>query len=455
MTTPAEFVTDHHAEFEADLCDLLRIASISTLPAHRTDVEKAARWLADHLRAIGLETQIIATDGHPLVYAEWLSAPGRPTVLGYGHYDVQPADPLDLWTSPPFHPTVRGRSLYARGASDDKGQIFTLLAAIKAYLRTGTQLPVNVKLLIEGEEESGSAAITEYVRSHAERLRADAALVLDSGMFAPHVPAITLGLRGLVAAQVEVNGASRDLHSGLYGGVAPNPFTALAEIITGLKDPEGRILIPHVYDRVVAPHADEKAAWQRLPFDEGKFLRDEVGAPALVGEPGFEVLERIWARPTLEVHGMPGGFVEEGFKTVIPARASAKISMRLVPDQDPDEIFRAFEDHVRRLQPRGTRVSISKYSTARPVVISPQAPAIKAARRALTEAFGADAVLVRTGGSIPIVADFITHLRLPTVVTGWSLPDANIHSPDEKLDLEHFHKGIHAVTLFFEHVARA
>lgn len=455
MTTPAEFVTDHHAEFEADLCDFLRIPSISTLPAHRADVEKAARWLGDHLRAIGLETQIIATEGHPLVYAEWLSAPGRPTVLGYGHYDVQPADPLDLWTSPPFHPTVRGRSLYARGASDDKGEIFTLLAAIKAYLRTGTRLPVNVKLLIEGEEESGGAAIEAYVRSHTDRLRADAALVLDSGMFAPHVPAITLGLRGLVAAEVEVSGASRDLHSGLYGGVAPNPLIALAEIITGLKDPEGRILIPHFYDRVVPPHPDEKAAWERLPFDEGKFLRDEIGAPALVGEPGFGVLERIWARPTLELHGMPGGFVEEGFKTVIPARASAKVSMRLVPDQDPDEIFRAFEDRVRRLQPRGTRVSISKYHTARPVVISPQAPSIEAARRALTEAFGREAVFVRTGGSIPIVTDFISRLRLPTVVTGWALPDANIHSPDEKLDLEHFHKGIHAVMLFFEHVASA
>ncbi len=455
MATPIEFARDHRAEFEAGLCDLLRIPSVSTLPAHKADVEKAARWLADHLRAIGLDTQIIPTEGHPLVYAEWMGAPGRPTVLGYGHYDVQPADPLDLWTAPPFQPTVRGTSLYARGAADDKGQIFTLIAAIGAYLRTGTRLPVNVKLLIEGEEESGSAAIDAYVRAHTDSLRADAALVLDSGMFAPRVPAITLGLRGLVATEVEVSGAARDLHSGLYGGAAPNPFVALAEIIAALKDPQGRILVPHFYDRVAPPHPDEKAAWDRLPFDEEKFLRDEVGAPSLVGEPGFGVLERLWARPTLDVHGMPGGFIGTGFKTVIPARASAKISMRLVPDQDPEEIFRAYDAHVGRSQPRGTRVSVVKYSAAKPVVISPEAPAITAARRALTEAFGRQPVFIRSGGSIPIVAGFITHLGLPTVITGWALPDANIHSPDEKLDLEHFHAGIRAVMLFFERLERA
>lgn len=464
MATPTQFVNDHRAEFEAELCDFLRIPSISTLPAHRADVEKAAAWVADHLRAIGLDPQLIPTEGYPIVYAEWLGAPGRPTVLGYGHYDVQPADPLDLWTSPPFQPTVRGKSLYARGASDDKGQIFTLIAAVRAYLHTGSRLPVNVKLLIEGEEESGGAGIEAYVRTNAERLRADAALALDSGMFAPHVPAITLGLRGMVATEVAVTGASRDLHSGLYGGVAPNPFVALAEIITGLKDPQGRILVPHFYDRVVPPHPDEKAAWERLPFDEEKLLRDEIGAPALTGEPGFGVLERLWARPTLDVHGMPGGFTGEGFKTVIPAKASAKISMRLVPDQDPDEIFKLFEAHVRRIQPRGTRVSFrgrqeveaaAMYGKAKPVVISPDAPPIRAARHALAEAFGREPVFMRSGATIPIVADFVTELGVPTVITGWVLPDANIHSPDERLDLEHFHTGIRAVMLFFEQMGRA
>ncbi len=453
MATPGEFVREHRARFEEELCDLLRIPSISTLPAHREDVKNAARWLVDHLRTIGLDAEIIATERHPLVYAEWMGAPGRPTVLCYGHYDVQPADPLELWTAPPFEPTVRGTSLYARGAADDKGPLFTIAAAINAYLQTGSPLPVNVKLLIEGEEESGGASIEAYVRTHADRLDADAALVLDSMMFAPGLPAVTLGLRGIVTTEVEVIGPARDLHSGLYGGVAPNPFVALAEIVAGLKDPQGRILIPHFYDRVVPPHPDEKAAWDRLPFDAEAFLQDEIGATALVGEPGFSVLERMWARPTLDVHGMPGGFTGEGSKTVIPARASAKISMRLVPQQDPDEIFRVFEAHVRHLQPRGTRVKVHLHHGAAAVVMSPEIPAVAAAWHALTEAFGREAVFVRVGASIPIVADFVGRLGLPTVVTGWALPDANAHSPNEKLDLEHFHTGIQAVMRFFEQMA--
>ncbi len=455
MPTPTEFVRERRARFEEELCDLLRIPSISTLPAHRTDVQAAARWVTDHLRTSGLRAELIPTQGHPLVYAEWSGARGRPTVLCYGHYDVQPADPLGLWTAPPFEPTVRGGSLYARGAADDKGQFFTIVAAIRAYLETGAPLPVNVKLLIEGEEESGGAAIEAYVRDHGDRLRADAALVLDAGMFAPGIPAVTLGLRGIVMTEVEVTGAARDLHSGIYGGVAPNPFVALAEIITGLKDSQGRILIPHFYDRVVPPHPDEKAGWDRLPFDEEAFLRNEVGAPSLVGEPGYSALERMWARPTLDVHGMPGGFTGEGSKTVIPARASAKISMRLVPQQDPEEILRIFETHVRHLAPKGTRVQVRLYHGAAPVVMSPDLPAVAAARRALGEAFGREAVFVRSGGSIPIVADFIGRLGLPTVITGWALPDANAHSPDEKLDLDHFHTGIRAVMRFFEHMGAA
>jgi acetylornithine deacetylase/succinyl-diaminopimelate desuccinylase-like protein len=453
MATPTEFVATHRAQFESELSDLLRIPSVSTLPSHREDMRTAARWLADHLRSIGLDVDVIATQGHPLVYAEWLGARGRPTILGYGHYDVQPADPLDLWTAPPFEPTVRGRSMYARGAADNKGPVFTLIAAIRAYLQTGTPLPVNVKLLVEGEEESGGESIAAYVRSHADRLRADAALVLDTGMFAPGIPAITLGLRGIVMTEVFVQGAARDLHSGIYGGAAPNPFVALAEIITGLKDPDGRILIPHFYDRVEPPSPAEKSGWERLPFDEQAFLQNEIGASALTGEPGRSVLERIWARPTLDVHGMPGGFIGEGSKTVIPARASAKISMRLVPRQDPSEVLHQFEEHVRRLQPRGTHASVRLYHPAPPVLMSPDAPAIAAARRALTEAFGREPVLVRSGGSIPIVSDFIGRLRLPVVLSGWALPDAGAHSPDEKLDLEHFHKGIVAVMRFLEHMA--
>lgn len=450
MPSPIEFADAHRARFESDLSDLLRIPSISTLPEHRDDTRRAAHWLAEYLRSMDLPVELIETAGYPLIYAEWLGAPGRPTLLGYGHYDVQPVDPVDLWTSPPFQPAVRGGRLFARGAADDKGQILTLIAAIRAYLQTSGRLPINVKLLIEGEEESGGAGIEAYVRDHADRLRADACLVLDSGMAAPGVPAITLGLRGIVGGEIEVSGAARDLHSGIYGGVAPNPFQALAEILTALKDKNGRILVPGFYDRVAPPPAEEKAGWERLPFDEAAFLRNEIGAPALTGEPGYGALERMWARPTLEIHGMPGGFTGAGSKTVIPARAAAKVSMRLVADQRPDEIADAFAAHVLAVAPKSVRAEVKMRHGAPPVVISPNAPPIAAAKRALTEAFGREAVFVRMGGSVPIVSEFAGRLGLPVVVTGWSLPDANAHSPDESLDLEHFHKGIRALMRFFE-----
>lgn len=450
MPSPIEFADAHRARFESDLSDLLRIPSISTLPEHRDDTRRAAHWLAEYLRSMDLPVELIETAGYPLIYAEWLGAPGRPTLLGYGHYDVQPVDPVDLWTSPPFQPAVRGGRLFARGAADDKGQILTLIAAIRAYLQTSGRLPINVKLLIEGEEESGGAGIEAYVRDHADRLRADACLVLDSGMAAPGVPAITLGLRGIVGGEIEVSGAARDLHSGIYGGVAPNPFQALAEILTALKDKNGRILVPGFYDRVAPPPAEEKAGWERLPFDEAAFLRNEIGAPALTGEPGYGALERMWARPTLEIHGMPGGFTGAGSKTVIPARAAAKVSMRLVADQRPDEIADAFAARVLAVAPKSVRAEVKMRHGAPPVVISPNAPPIAAAKRALTEAFGREAVFVRMGGSVPIVSEFAGRLGLPVVVTGWSLPDANAHSPDESLDLEHFHKGIRALMRFFE-----
>jgi acetylornithine deacetylase/succinyl-diaminopimelate desuccinylase-like protein len=455
MPTPVEFAGTHRKRFESELTDLLRIPSISTLPDHRDDIRRAAHWVAEYLRSMDLPVELIETVGYPLVYAEWLGAPGAPTLLGYGHYDVQPVDPVNLWTSPPFQPAVRGSRLFARGAADDKGQFMTLIAAMRAYLQTAGRLPVNVKLLIEGEEESGGAEIAAFVRSHADRLRADACLVLDAGMFAPGIPAITLGLRGIVTAELEVTGAARDLHSGTYGGVAPNPFQALAEIITGLKDKDGRILIPGFYDRVVAPPAEESEGWKRLPFDEAAFLRDEVGSTALTGEPGHTPLERMWARPTLEVHGMPGGFTGAGSKTVIPSRAGAKLSMRLVANQRPDEIMEAFASRVRAITPRGVRVEIKRRVGlgAPPVVISPRSPVITAAQRALGEAFGREAVFVRAGGSVPIVSDFAERVRAPVIVTGWSLPDAQLHSPDENLDLEHFHKGIGAVMRLFEHLA--
>jgi len=450
VTTPLAFARAYAQEFEGDLCEWLRIPSISTLPAHRSDVERAARWTADHLRAIGLDGRLIAGEGHPLAYGEWRGAPGRPTVLAYGHYDVQPADPLDLWSTPPFEPARRGGSLYARGAADNKGPIFTFFKAVESYLATGTTLPVNVKVLVEGEEESGGKMVESFIRSDPERAHADAALVLDSGMFASGVPAITMGLRGIVGAEVEVAGPARDLHSGLYGGTAPNPFLALARIIAGLVDSHGRILIPHFYDGVASPEPEERTAWSRLPFDEATFGRDEVGSAALIGEPGYTVLERLWARPALDVHGMPGGFTGEGIKTVIPARASAKISMRLVPHQHPEEIYEQFEAYVHHLTPPGARVAVRYLGSAPPVLVDPRAPAIAAARAALTETFDRDAILIRSGATVPIVADLVTRLRIPTVVTGWSLPDAGWHGPDEKIDLSHFHLGIEALIRFLE-----
>jgi len=456
VTAPLAFARAHAQEFEGDLCEWLRIPSISTLSAHRSDVERAARWTADHLRAIGLDGRLIAGEGHPLAYGEWRGAPGRPTVLAYGHYDVQPADPLDLWTTPPFEPTRRGGSLYARGAADNKGQIFTFFKAVESHLATGTPLPVNVKVLVEGEEECGGRAVEAYIRSDPDRVRADAALVLDSGMFAPGVPAITLGLRGIVSAEVEVAGPARDLHSGLYGGTAPNPFLALARIIAGLTDSQHRILIPRFYDRVALPEPAERTAWTRLPFDEAKFSRDEVGGAGLVGEPEYTILERLWARPTLDVHGMPGGFTGEGMKTVIPARASAKISMRLVPHQEPEEIFDLFEGYVHRLAPPAVRLVVRPLmGSAAPVLIDPRLPAIEAARDALAETFGREAALIRSGATVPIVADLAARLGIPTVVTGWSLPDAGWHGPDEKLDLDHFHLGIEALIRFLERFAES
>jgi len=454
MPTPSEFANAHRAQFEQELCDLIRIPSVSTLPAHRDDMTRAADWVAHHLTSIGMTVDVIPTERHPLVYAERLDRPGRPTVLGYGHYDVQPVDPLELWETPPFEPAVRNGALYARGASDDKGQMFTLAAAVRAYLETKTPLPVNVKLIIEGGEESGGEGIEAYVRTHGDRLRADAALVLDESVFAPGLPAISLGLRGIVGGEIEAIGAARDLHSGIYGGVSPNPFIALAEIITGLKDAEGHIRIPGFYDRVIPPDPSEKAGWDRLPFDEAALLHDKIGAAALIGEPGYSLLERMWVRPTLDVHGMPGGFIGAGSKTVIPARATAKVSMRLVPKQQVAEIERLFEAHVRALVPRGTRVEIRIRQRATPVAVSSTLPAVVAAQRALSEAFGREAVFTRSGGSVPIVADFVERLGLPTVITGWAVPDANAHSPNEKLDLEHFHRGIQAVIRFFEHIGK-
>src|SRR6266850_1379080 len=348
------YYEQHRQEYLEGLKTFLRIPSISTLSEHKPDIQKAAEFAVNELRAAGMNVaELIEGEGNPLVYAEWLGAPGKPTILFYGHYDVQPPDPLDEWKSPPFEPEVRGDNIYARGACDDKGQVYIQIKALEGLLKTTGKLPVNVKFLLESEEETGGEHIEAYVKTKPSRLAADAAVICDTEMFAPELPTICVGLRGMVYYELHVEGADHDLHSGVYGGAAPNPIMAIAEILGALKDRDGRILVPGFYDRVVPPSAKEREAWARLPFDEKEYTQTEMGARELIGEPGVPLFERLWARPTLEVHGIRGGFTGEGAKTVIPARAVAKLSLRLVADQQPEESVTQLQEAVRRACPRG------------------------------------------------------------------------------------------------------
>ncbi len=456
-TRTFDYFEANRDRFLDGLKTLLKIPSISTLPEHKADVRRAAEFVANELRSMGMRGVEIIEGGanqNPLVYAEWLEAPGKPTLLLYGHYDVQPPDPLEEWVSPPFEPTIRNENIYARGAVDDKGQTYLLLKAVEGFLRTEGKLPINVKFLIEGEEEVGGEHIEEYVEKHPERLKADAALVCDTEMFAPELPTLTTGLRGLVYTEVEARGAAHDLHSGMYGGAAPNPFQALAEIVTGLKGPDGKIRIPGFYRRVKKPSRKELDAWRRLPFKEKEFLKKEVGSTALVGEKGIPVLERLWARPTLEVHGIRGGFTGEGAKTVIPAVATAKVSMRLVPDMDPREVFRQFTSYVKKLTPKGIRTTVRLLSSAPASVVSTESPYIAAAAEAMEQVFKKKTVYMRSGGSIPIVGLFSKHLGIPSVMMGFGLPDDNLHAPNEKFHLPNFYRGIEAVGRYLELLGR-
>jgi len=415
-------------------------------------VQKAAEFVAAELRRIGMDNvEIIPTKGHPLLYADWLHALGKPTVLMYAHYDVQPPDPLDEWKSPPFDPTERNNNIYARGAVDDKGQLWMEVKALESLMQTrGGKLPINVKIIFEGEEEVGGESIAEYVRKQKTKLKADFALVCDTELFAPDLPTLCVGLRGLVYTEIEAVGAKTDLHSGMYGGAAPNPLFALIEIISKLKDSKGKVQIPGFYKNVKAPSKDELKAWKRLPFNEEHYRKTEIGSKALTGEPGYSVLYRTWARPTLEVHGMPGGFVAPGAKTVIPAKASAKISMRLVPNQDPEDIFKRYAALVKKLTPKGIETKIKVYSKSPACVVGTDNEFIQAATEALHDTFKKETVFIRSGGSIPIVTDFQDVLKIPSVMMGFGLPDDNLHAPNEKFHIPNFHRGIETICLFFE-----
>ena len=457
------FAQQQQPRFLDELKALLRIPSISTLPENRKDVRSAAELLAAELTRIGMEhAELIEVPGpetghpgHPLVLADWLHVPGAPTVLCYGHYDVQPPDPLDEWTSPPFEPEERNGNLYARGAVDDKGQMYMHIKALESLFAAGNgRLPLNVRVLLEGEEEVGGESIAAFLRSSPEKVKADFAVVSDSDMFAPELPTLCVGLRGMIYTEIEVRGARTDLHSGLYGGVAPNPFVALAHIIGRLKDEDGRILIPGVYDDLETPTDDELAAWKRLPFDEAEYLAHELGAPALIGEPGYSVMERTWSRPTLDVHGMPGGFIGTGAKTVIPAKAVAKLSMRLVPPMQPAATYERLKNYVMSIAPKGVTVEVRLIHSGEPVVVGTDNPYIRAAAAALEQVWGTAPVFTRSGGSIPVVGDFERALGIPTVMMGFGLPDDNLHAPNEKFHIANFHRGIETIIRFFEVVGQ-
>jgi len=446
-----EYVQSRRERFLEELFEFLRIPSVSTLPEHVPDIQRAAEFVAAALAAAGLErVEVIPTARHPLVYGEWLGAPGKPTVLCYGHYDVQPPDPLEEWLSPPFQPTLRDGNIYARGACDDKGQMLMHVKAIEALRAVQGGLPVNVKFLVEGEEEVGGASIARYVAENPEKLAADVALVSDTAMWAEGIPTLCIGLRGLVYVEVQAQGPSRDLHSGLYGGAVPNPIFALIELLSKAKDAEGVIRIPGIYDEVEPPAPAEKASWEQLPFDEREFLMKEVGATELTGEPGYSVLERVWARPTFEVHGIAGGFTGAGAKTVIPARATAKVSLRLVPRQKPESVIAALESFVAQHTPRGVRTQVRVLSASPAVLVNPDHPVIRLAAEAFSQVFGRPTVFIRSGGSIPIVGEFARHLNIPTVLMGFGLPDDGLHSPNEKFRLENFYLGIRTVARFLE-----
>ncbi len=450
-----DFAHSNASRFLEELKSLLRIPSVSTLPEHKQDVRKVAELLAAELRRIGMENvKLIETAGHPLVYADWLHAAGKPTCLCYGHYDVQPPDPLDEWHTPPFEPTERNGNLYARGAVDDKGQRYMHVKALESLLSATGKLPLNIRVILEGEEEVGGEGIAEFVKHRPEELKADFALISDTEMFAPELPTLCVGLRGMIYTEIEVRGAKTDLHSGIYGGAAPNPFVALAQIIAQLKDKDGKILIPGFYDKVKQPSAEELNAWKKLPFDEEHYRKTEVGSQVLTGEQGFSVLERTWARPTLDVHGMPGGFIGAGAKTVIPAKATAKVSMRLVPDMTPQESFVLYKSYVESLSPKGVELEVRLIHSGEACLIPTDNPYIQAAKRALHEIWKKDTVFIRSGGSIPIVGDFARHLKLPSVMMGFGLPDDNLHAPNEKFHIANFHRGIDSLILFLEEVGK-
>ena len=452
MDAVIDFINMNRDRFVDELKEYLTIESISAIPEHAEDVQECAQWTASELTRVGLENvRLIETFGNPVVYGDWLHAEGVPTILFYGHYDVQPVDPLDEWESPPFEATIREGEIYARGAADDKGQIFMHFKAVEAHIKQTGKLPVNIKFILEGEEEVGSEHLDEFIRQHKEELAADVVVISDSPMLDRGVPSICYGLRGLTYFQIDLRGSKNDLHSGSFGGAVANPAFVLAQILNQMKDRSGRVKIAGFYDEVRALLDEERAEFAKLPFNEHRY-RNELGAPKLFGEIGYTTLERIWTRPTFEVNGLRSGFTGEGAKTVIPAVAMAKVSMRLVPDQHPDRIALLFETHIRKIAPKTVELKVTRMHSGKPWVTNFNNRFVQAAERAIYQSFGRKPVFNREGGSIPVVSTFQEVLGLPSVLFGVGLPDENAHAPNEKLDLNNFHNGIIASSVLYQEI---
>lgn len=455
MDDSIKYIEDNKDKFLEELKEFLRIPSISTNPENKEDVRECAEFVKTKMEEAGLENvKVYETKGHPVVYGDWLNAgDDAMTILVYGHYDVQPVDPLDLWTDPPFEPVVKGDKIYARGATDDKGQFFIHLKSIESYLQTLGKLPVNVKVIAEGEEEIGSEHLEEFLQANKDKLECDYVMISDTSMHSEEQPSICYGLRGLCYMEVNLTGPNRDLHSGSFGGAVDNPINALSNIISKLKNEKGKIQIPGFYDDVRELTEQEREEFKKIPFDEEAYKKD-LGVDELFGEEGYLTVERDSARPTLDVNGIWGGFQGEGAKTVLPSKAGAKISMRLVPDQDPEKIEKQFTDYVMSITPKTMKLEVKSMHHAKPAITPIDTDAMKAAVEALKKAYGKEPIFMREGGSIPVVETFNTLLGAPTILLGFGLPTENTHSPNENFDLRNFYKGIKSVSYYYDELSK-
>ena len=447
-----QFIDENLQRFDDTLIEFLKIPSISAQPEHKNDIRKACEFLRDYLANLGLEPKIYETAGHPILYAEYLKVKDKPTALIYGHYDVQPVDPLDLWDSPPFEPVIKNNIIYARGTADDKGQLMVHVHAVETYLKSGGEIPVNLKIIFEGEEETASEHLDEFLEKNREMLKCDLAIISDSSQFGKDMPALTYGLRGIAPCEVKVIGPNRDLHSGSYGGAVANPINILCSLIAQLHDENRHITIDGFYDDVAEIEDWEKDEFARLPFDEKAYMKN-LGIDALMGEKGFSTLERKWARPTLDCNGIYGGYMAEGQKTIIPSWAGCKVTMRLVPNMDPAKVCNQFEAYLKKIAPPSVKVEVTKISGAKAAIVSKNNPIMRAAEKALEYGFGKKPFYIREGGSIPIVNTFKELLGVDTILFGLCQPDCNAHSPNEFFGLDDFHRGIKSAVFLYDELA--